>query len=179
MPRLDSARSDTLHILRALRHEEPQKGNHWAYDMWRGHEECLVYYGLVVTHEWRIVRGLRDKYWGEFGALAAEYGMLRTPDMVKEDNPVQMVYPPWLGEDWIMRSHRSALIRKMPHHYYPQFGDTPDNMPMLWPFWTEDSEKYKLIVCRSDIGRLETGERVLPRQIELLDKLTGEVRITE
>ncbi len=180
MMRLGKQRAEAIQILRALRSEGPIVGNPHAYEMWRGYEEALVYYGLIITHEWRIVRGFKDDTWGKFAEYAADYGMLRTPDMVKEQKPVEIVYPPWMGEDWILRSHRSNLIRKMAHHYGEQFGATPDLMPYIWPHWDErERHGYKLLLSRADVERLKTGERILPRQIELLDQLTGEIRITE
>lgn len=180
MQRLGKQRLETLQILRALRHETDTYANHPAVYMWEGHEEALVYYGLVITHEWRIMRGFKDNTWGTFAALAEGYGMLRTPEMVKGDQPVEVVYPAWLGEDWVLRSHRSNLIRKLPHHYEQEFGVAPDNMPYLWPVWDkEHPDGYWLRVSYPDLDRLKRGERKLPRQVELVNEISGEVRITE
>jgi hypothetical protein len=41
--------------------------------------------------------------------------------------------PPWLGDDAVHRSHRSALLRKDPDRYRPLFGDVPDDLPYVWP----------------------------------------------
>jgi len=178
MKRLGKQRTEALQILKALRHEGPIVGNPWAYEMWRGHEEALVLYGLFICHEWRIVRGLRDSTWGQFAEMASEYGMLRAPDMVKEDRPALVAYPAWMTENWILRSHRSRLIEKMAHHYGEQFGNTPENMPYIWPVWDETAQGgYRLCLSVADTLRVETGERMLPRQLKC-DK-TGEITVCE
>ncbi|MBB6567572.1 hypothetical protein HPO96_06170 [Kribbella sandramycini] len=40
--------------------------------------------------------------------------------------------PPWLGDDAVHRSHRSALLRKDPG-YYAQYFDEPADLPYVWP----------------------------------------------
>jgi len=132
MQRLGKQRAETLQILRALRHEDTIVGNPWPYKMWEGYEEALVFYGLVITHEWRVVRGFRDDTWGQFVDIGKDYGMF---DFVRPSKDginwsgTGFALPPWLGEDWILRSHRSRLIEKLAVHYGDQFGRTPENMP--------------------------------------------------
>jgi hypothetical protein len=41
--------------------------------------------------------------------------------------------PPWLEDEELHRSHRSALVRKDPDYYRPLFPDAPDDLPYLWP----------------------------------------------
>jgi hypothetical protein len=179
MPRLGKQRSETIQILQALRGERPIVGNVHAYEMWRGYEEALVYYGLIITHEWRIVRGFKDDTWGQFAEYARDYNMLRSLTDVAEQKPTPIVYPPWMGEDWVLRSHRSRLIEKMAHHYGEQFGATPVNMPYLWPKWDKEHRHgYRLFLARADIDRVKNGERKLPRVLELNTE-TGEVVVTQ
>jgi hypothetical protein len=84
-----------------------------------------------------------------------------------------------MGEDWVLRSHRSRLIEKMAHHYGEQFGATPVNMPYLWPKWDETHRHgYRLFLSRADIDRVKNGERKLPRVLELNTE-TGEVVVTQ
>jgi len=45
--------------------------------------------------------------------------------------------PPWLGDEELHRSHRSALVRKDPAHYRPLFPDVPDDLPYVWPVRSE------------------------------------------
>jgi hypothetical protein len=41
--------------------------------------------------------------------------------------------PPWLGDDAVHRSHRSALLRKAPDAYAAAFADVPDDLDYVWP----------------------------------------------
>ena len=41
--------------------------------------------------------------------------------------------PPWVGDEALHLSHRSALVRKDPEHYRPIFGYVPDDLPYVWP----------------------------------------------
>ena len=41
--------------------------------------------------------------------------------------------PPWLGDEALHLSHRSALYRKDPEFYRPLFGTVPDDLPYVWP----------------------------------------------
>ncbi len=54
--------------------------------------------------------------------------------------------PPWLGDEALHLSHRSALVRKDPDHYRPQFPDVPDDLPYVWPVRSQatiDAERRK------------------------------------
>lgn len=182
MMRLGKQRAETIQILRALRGDTDAYKHHPAVDMWRGYEEALVYYGLVIAHEWRVVRKFNDNTWGTFAEYATGYGMLNAVELDSGKinwNGRGFEMPPWLGEDWVLRSHRSNLIRKMAHHYGEQFGATPDNMPYIWPRWDKTHRHgYRLFLSRADLDRVNKGERVLPRQIRL-EGNDGEVVVTE
>ncbi len=41
--------------------------------------------------------------------------------------------PPWLGDERVHRSHRSALLRKDPDWYGRLFTDVPADLPCYWP----------------------------------------------
>jgi hypothetical protein len=41
--------------------------------------------------------------------------------------------PPWLGDERLHRSHRSALVRKDPRHYRDRFDDVEDDVAYFWP----------------------------------------------
>ncbi len=45
--------------------------------------------------------------------------------------------PPWLGDEAVHRSHRSALVRKDPDHYGPLFDDIPPDLEYVWPVRSE------------------------------------------
>ena len=46
--------------------------------------------------------------------------------------------PPWLGDDRLHASHRSALLRRDPAHYEPLGWSEPDDLPIFYP--AEDGE---------------------------------------
>ena len=123
-PRLGKQRVETLQVLRAL--ELPDYGwvNHPAVRMWRGCTPALVAYGLAVVDAWTRT-GRADST----GALIAEFA----PEVVgRPQSALSALMPPWLGNEDLHRSHRSALLRKEPEFYEPLFGDEPE-MPYLWP----------------------------------------------
>ncbi len=57
--RLGKQRVEAWQVLRALRGETKGWVNHPATVMWRGHEQSLILYGLVISTEWRK-RGFQD-----------------------------------------------------------------------------------------------------------------------
>lgn len=168
--RLGKQRLETLQILKVLRGEAEGYTNHQAVRMWEGYEPALVLYGLFVCHEWRIVRGNADKTWGDLAAFAKEYGMLDIePELSKTGRAVgvlegqEIEQPPWLTDRWVLRSHRSNLMRKAPHYYADKYEGTPENMPYLWPVLDHAADSgYWLTLSKPDLARLESGERELP-----------------
>jgi hypothetical protein len=165
--RLGKQRLETWQILRLLRGETKNNWtNHPAVKMWRGFEPSLVMYGFYVCHEWRIVRGYEDEMWGRFATYAREYGMLDTyandSKTALYANGREPVTPPWLSDLWVLRSHRSNLMRKDPK-FYSVYRGTPENMPYLWPLI--DDGEYTLTLSRADAARLRTGERELPPEL--------------
>jgi hypothetical protein len=118
--RLGKQRVEALQILNALHGRSRGWVNHPAVRMWRGYEDALVLYGLVVTREWTR-RGFADTVAGKL--LAFVPPGWRRPRRA----------PPWLGDPALHRSHRSALVRKAPAVYGPLFPGVPDDLPYVWP----------------------------------------------
>jgi len=56
---------------------------------------------------------------------------VRTP-RAQEELAATDELPPWLGDEALHRSHRSALLRKDPE-YYGRFFDEPLDLPYVWP----------------------------------------------
>lgn len=115
--RLGKQRVEVLQLLRALHGQTAGWARHPAALMWRGHEQALVLYGIVVCEEW-LRRGYLDTCMPKISAFlrAAEPSM-----------------PAWLGQPDFHLSHQSNLVRKKPEHYRPYFpGVTPD-LPYVWP----------------------------------------------
>ncbi|MEZ0165413.1 MSMEG_6728 family protein [Kineococcus sp. LSe6-4] len=125
-PRLGKQRVETLQVLRAL--ELPDYGwvNHPAVRMWRGCTPALVAYGLACTAAWTS-SGRADSTERLIGEFA--------PQVVgRPQSELADLMPPWLGDEELHRSHRSALLRKDPGFYRPVLGaDDPDDLPYVWP----------------------------------------------
>ena len=108
--------------------------NHPAALMWRGHEEALGRYGITCCEVWTEL-GFGDTCAATIATdlRAAGVDTIRTQAELAEAGAL----PPWLGDEAVHRSHRSALVRKDPEHYAPLFPDTPDDLPYHWPVRSE------------------------------------------
>jgi hypothetical protein len=124
--RLGKQRVEALQILRALVWPEYGWKNHPAVRMWRGFTPALVAYGVAVCDEWRR-RGHRDG----MRAVLLDYTGGREPTW--SWCLAEGLLPPWLGDEALHRSHRSALLRKDPDHYRPLFPDVPADLDYVWP----------------------------------------------
>ena len=133
--RLGKQRVEALQILRALTYPTYGWKNHPAVLMWAGYEEALVAYALAVCREW-CGRGFADTVVSTIGTDAAAVGLDRI--RTQEELAAVGALPPWLGDEAVHRSHRSALLRKDPESYRPLFPDEPDDLPYHWPVRAAD-----------------------------------------
>lgn len=139
--RVGKQRVEALQVLRAMLVPGYGWRHHPVVRMWAGYAEALVCYGLVICAQWRST-GRADTV---AATLAADYGAEhrdRGTHPVRDQAALAEAgeLPPWLGWEPLHRSHRSALLRKDPAHYRPQFGpDLPSDLPYQWPIsdrWT-------------------------------------------
>lgn len=114
--RLGKQRVETLQLLKALAGETKGWVNHPAAQMWRGHENALVQYGIAVCDEW-IARGYKDSCREKIAAYGCS---------------APLVMPSWWGREDVHSSHRSNLLRKDPVHYGQFDWGEPDNMEYVW-----------------------------------------------
>ncbi|MEJ5915649.1 MSMEG_6728 family protein [Pseudokineococcus sp. 1T1Z-3] len=126
-PRLGKQRVETLQILRALELPDYGWANHPAVLMWRGWTPALVVYGLACVDAW-CRRGHADGTADLIGEFAPKVVGLPQDELARAD-----LLPPWLGDDVVHRSHRSALLRKEPDTYGEVFAGDPDDLPYAWP----------------------------------------------
>jgi hypothetical protein len=129
--RLGKQRVEALQILNALTVAGNGWRNHPAVLMWRGYEEALVRYCLDICAVWCEL-GFNDTCATKVtDALRERLGIhrVRTQAELESDGDV----PPWLGDQDLHRSHRSALLRKDAAHYRPLFGEEPDDLEYVWP----------------------------------------------
>ncbi len=128
--RLGKQRVETIQILRGLTWPGYGWRHHPAVKMWAGYEEALVRYGLEICTAWTtsgrldtcettLLRDLAD------GCATRR---VRTQEELAQAEDL----PPWLGNEDLHRSHRSALLRKDPE-YYGRYFDDPADLPYVWP----------------------------------------------
>jgi diadenosine tetraphosphatase ApaH/serine/threonine PP2A family protein phosphatase len=129
--RLGKQRVETIQVLRGLIVPTYGWRHHPAVKMWTGYEEALVRYGLDMCAVW-CATGRADTCAATLtGDLAAAGGarVIRT----QQELALAGDLPPWLGDEALHLSHRSALLRKDPAVYGPVFGAIPDDLPYVWP----------------------------------------------
>ncbi|GGQ42823.1 MSMEG_6728 family protein [Couchioplanes azureus] len=129
--RLGKQRVETIQVLRGLTRPGYGWRHHPAVKMWQGYEEALVRYGLDMCGVW-VATGRADTTAETMRTdLSAARGV--TEVRAQEDLAAAGELPPWLGDEALHVSHRSALVRKDPDFYRPLFGDVPDDLPYVWP----------------------------------------------
>ncbi|WP_133914336.1 MSMEG_6728 family protein [Streptomyces sp. NBC_00582] len=129
--RLGKQRVEALQVLRGLTLPGYGWHRHPAVRMWCGYEEALVRYGLEVCQVWRD-QGHPDSC---AASLITGYEAW-CPGAPVRDQPALAragALPPWLGDEAFHRSHQSALVRKDPLTYAPEFPGVPDDLPYVWP----------------------------------------------
>ncbi|MFB7599100.1 MSMEG_6728 family protein [Streptomyces sp. NPDC056160] len=129
--RLGKQRVEALQVLRGLTVPGYGWRRHPAVRMWAGYEEALVRYGLDVCRVWRE-HGHQDSC---AATLVADLAARRPGLGVREQAELAAAgeLPPWLGDEALHRSHRSALVRKDPQRYAGLFPGVPDDLPYVWP----------------------------------------------
>jgi hypothetical protein len=128
--RLGKQRVETIQVVRALTVPGYAWAHHPAALMWKGYEEALGRYGIVCCEVW-TERGFGDTCAATIATdlRAAGVDVIRTQDELAAAGAL----PPWLEDEDLLRSHRSALVRKDPDFYRPAFPDVPDDLPYVWP----------------------------------------------
>ncbi|MFD9857035.1 MSMEG_6728 family protein [[Kitasatospora] papulosa] len=129
--RLGKQRVETIQVLRGLTVPGYGWRHHPAVRMWTGYEEALVRYGLDVCAAWTAEGGADTCATTLRADLAGALG--RTTVRTAAELAAARELPPWLGDEGLHRSHRSALVRKDPDHYRPLFPDVPPDLPYVWP----------------------------------------------
>lgn len=114
--RLGKQRVEAWQVLRALRGQTKGWVNHPATVMWRGCEQSLIMYGLLICDEWQK-RGFNDSLYDQFRA--------------EWKNGKDLREPWWLGFEPLHTSHQSNLYRKDAVHY-KEFAVAPIDLPYVW-----------------------------------------------
>jgi pyrimidine dimer DNA glycosylase len=128
--RLGKQRVEAIQLLRGLTVPGYGWRHHPAVKMWSGYEEALVRYGLEICDAW-TASGRADTCASTLVSdLAAYCGTTEVRSQRRLAAAGEL--PPWLGNEDLHRSHRSALITKNPEHY-SRFFDDPPGLPYVWP----------------------------------------------
>ena len=114
--RVGKQRVEAWQILNALGRKTGGWINHPATVMWRGHEQALIHYGMVMCGEWEE-RGFEDNMFVRFQA--------------RFDGRFDYQQPWWIGYEAFHISHRSNLYRKDPIHY-AEFAQYGADLPYVW-----------------------------------------------
>ena len=128
--RLGKQRVEALQILRGLTVERYGWRHHPAVKMWAGQEEALVRYGLEICRAWTKLDRADTCELTLRRDLADACSVRCVRKQVELD--VAGDLPPWLGDNALHASHRSALLRKDPAYYGGPFNGPPD-LPYVWP----------------------------------------------
>lgn len=145
----------------AVYDEQPAE---WRFDfhrlptlhMWEGFEVALAAYSAALCVE-LATRGIQVNVHMEAATTIRE--LRRWEDGT-------FVFPSWLKDTDVLRSHRSNMARRWPALYADAWKGTPENWPYLYPFVSEDGS-YQLMLSKQDKELLAKGERTLPKPIQL------------
>jgi len=134
--RLGKQRVETLQLLKSLKLPEYGWKSHPASKMWRGYEDALIIYGIVICKEW-IRRGYRDSCLPQIigfdvASRIVDLDHSSLPEDIRYVHGCAVVLPPWLNRTFC-RSHQSNLLKKDPEFYGPKFPNVPDHLPYVWP----------------------------------------------
>jgi hypothetical protein len=154
--RLGKQRVETIQVVRALTRTGYGWANHPAVLMWKGFEEALGRYGFTCCEVWSEL-GFADTCAVTIATDLQEAGVTRI--RTQTELAVAGALPPWLGDEALHRSHRSALVRKDPDHYRAVFPDVPDDLPYVWPVRSPS-------VVAAERRRAENEQRRRQREVE-------------
>ena len=106
--RLGKQRVEAIQVVRAVTWSGYGWAHHPAALMWKGYEEALGRYGLTCCAVWTEL-GFGDTCAATISTdlRAAGVGTIRT----QAELAAAEALPPWLGDETLHRSHRSALVR--------------------------------------------------------------------
>jgi hypothetical protein len=159
--RLGKQRVEVIQIVRALTVPGYAWSSHPAVLMWKGYEEALGRYGLTMCDVW-TERGFGDTCAATIIADLDTFGIssIRTYPELAADNAL----PEWLFDPEVLRSHRSALVRKDRAHYGDRFPDVPDDIDYVWPVRSP-------VVIERELRKEENARR---RQQRAMERLASE-----
>jgi hypothetical protein len=160
--RLGKQRVEVIQIVRALTVPGYAWSQHPAVLMWKGYEEALGRYGLTMCEVW-LERGFGDTCAATIAADLATFGIvqIRTEAELAEAGAL----PPWLFDEAVQESHRSALVRKDPEFYRRLFPDVKPDIEYVWPV------RSAAVIEREEKQRENARKRQARAEQKILDEL--------
>jgi len=138
--RLGKQRCEAWQVYLALTKENYGWKSHPCSKMWKGYELALLYYGFIISCEWKSC-GFKDtmaqRFCDEFNKNINPFhtqciddgnGHYRMEPVC--DNRMQL--PPWIGNKKFHSAMRSNLLRKNYDHYKQFKWKEKDNLPYFW-----------------------------------------------
>lgn len=127
-------------------------------DMWRGHIGYFLLYSralcLIYSRQVPFLEGA--SFLKQLGPYHEAF------------NAVSYRRPPWMGDPWVHRSHRSRLLSYDYNYYEHAFPKNPLKMPMLWPRIDDsDSRGYRLFIEPRSKIVLDKGLYKMPSGLRL------------
>lgn len=152
--------NNVLAIFRGECKEEP------VTEMWRGHIGYFLIYSrslsLIYNRQVPFIEGF------EFVNKLQPYHDAFNAGPYKR--------PPWLGDPWLHRSHRSRLLSYDYNYYRDQFPGNPLKMPLLWPRIDDsDTRGYRLFIEPRSRHVLDKGLQRIPEGLHI----TKEMEVVE
>lgn len=124
--RLGKQRVECIQVVRALVVPGDGWRHHPAATTWRGWLEALGSYSLTCCEVW-VAQGFADTCAGTIRADLDAAGV--TTVRTQADLAGVGELPTWLGDEGFHRSHRSALLTKMPEHYGEVLAGVEPGLP--------------------------------------------------
>ena len=161
--RLGKQRVEVIQVVRALTRPDYGWRHHPVALMWRGYEEALGRYGLTCCEVWAEL-GFGDTCAATIRTDLSAAGV-HTIRPQKELEAADAL-PPWLGDEALHRSHRSALLRKDPEFYRAAFPGDPDDEQYVWPVRSDAVVEAERRRARNAALRVQRGLARAERQAE-------------
>ena len=115
---------DCIAIIYNMKYEKISRKQHPVFQMWCGYEKALKMYTNIVMFECDK-RGLENNI---------------TFYIVKQN---EVIYPNWIKDERLHKSHRAGLINIDPEYYGKLWPEVDRNAPYWWPCKLKDQKDQK------------------------------------
>lgn len=155
--RLEAASIFKVLVNRAGNSTEIVKVAKRSADAWRGYEYGLAVYAMAACKVWSDRRLGHD-------TITANIALILKTRGISKDYKL----PPWIGDLWVHRSHRSQLVTADPKYYGGKWPNTPEQMPFIWPVLDlEEPLGYFLQVSPPDAQKVYDHKLALPDEVDI------------